>query len=473
MKGVFQAPVVRRQMAMAVIDSLLVFLAIIMAYAFRLAFVVGAPLEDIRIEITGRMTWFVACAIVIHLLVFYVFQLYELKREYLGGRLFVLACAAVVVGALVLSVVVFIFPFVQFGRIVMVTHVLLTIVLVYGWRWLLAPWLFLARLRSEIAFIGDDESLQLLHGELSSHPIEMPQIRCALRVDDGEPPEVEGVALCHDDAEFDAFLERADSPIDTVVLSGRTRLEGDSLRQLLMRQFSGLAVHDLPSYFAYLTGRLPVSVLSDAWLLSATQHQDLRYITVSRIKRLMDLCVAVFGLFCAAPFFVVIPILIKLESKGPVFFGQERQGRLGQPFRVYKFRTMKPGSESPAGGDRVKVGGDPRITRVGKILRSTHLDEIPQIFNILRGDMSLVGPRPIRKVYTDKHTKESALYPLRLSVKPGLTGWAQVQKDHAKFRDNEMRRLEYDLYYIQRASLFLDLVIVVKTVTAVLFGRGG
>ena len=188
-------------------------------------------------------------------------------------------------------------------------------------------------------------------------------------------------------------------------------------------------------------------------------------------KRLFDLVVALGALVLLSPLLAAVALVVKLDSPGPVFFRQERVGRHGRSFRIHKFRTMhhRPGA---ADGLPLTVGADPRITRSGAWLRRTRIDELPQLFNVLRGEMSLVGPRPERPYFVDQLTQQIPFYAVRHSVKPGVTGWAQVRYAYGATVEDSQQKLQYDLYYVKNHTLFLDLLVLFETVGVVLTGKG-
>ena len=188
-------------------------------------------------------------------------------------------------------------------------------------------------------------------------------------------------------------------------------------------------------------------------------------------KRAFDLIVSATLLLCASPVLAVLAVLIKLDSKGPVFYFQERVGRGGKPYRIHKLRSMRTDAEAD-GRPQWAQKKDPRVTRIGNFLRRTRLDEIPQVFAVLRGDMSFVGPRPERAFFVSQLKAQIPFFGLREAVKPGITGWAQIRYPYGATVDDARAKLEYDLYYVEHRSLFLDLAIVFHTVKTVIFGRG-
>ena len=190
------------------------------------------------------------------------------------------------------------------------------------------------------------------------------------------------------------------------------------------------------------------------------------------IKRTFDAMLAAIGLIASAPLWALIAVAIKLEDGGPVFFPQGRVGRGGRVFEALKFRSMRPDAEA-AGGAQWAVDNDPRVTKVGWFLRKYRLDELPQFINVIRGDMSLVGPRPERPEFVKILRTQISYYDERHSVRPGITGWAQVQYGYGNTVEDTIRKLEYDLFYLKNLSLFFDCAIILDTVRVVLTGRGG
>jgi lipopolysaccharide/colanic/teichoic acid biosynthesis glycosyltransferase len=188
------------------------------------------------------------------------------------------------------------------------------------------------------------------------------------------------------------------------------------------------------------------------------------------LKRAGDILITLLLLPLAVPLILICALAIKLDSTGPVFFIQERLGLGGAPFKMIKLRTMIENAENS--GPQWCKDNDPRITRVGKILRKLRLDELPQLWNVLKNEMSLIGPRPIRRHFTDLMAQELPLYRVRLMVKPGLTGWAQVHIGHANTKEDHARMLHYDLFYLSNQSLWLDFLILLKTVPTILQGKG-
>lgn len=258
--------------------------------------------------------------------------------------------------------------------------------------------------------------------------------------------------------------------IDAVVLAITEEKNPHLLKLLLSLKAMGVHVYDMVSFFEEVAGKLPLEYINDGWM-ALTPFQGMHAgIYTSRFKRLLDIIMSAIGIIVFMPLSVLIAAAIKLNSKGPVLFKQRRIGLNGRPFVIYKFRTMKTGSEH----DRSMAGkkNDPRITRVGRVLRFFRLDEIPQIVNVFKGDMSFVGPRALMEQEVKKFEEIIPYFSLRHCVRPGITGWAQVNFRHCVDLDGSMERLKYDLFYVKNLSFVLDLYIILKTVRVMLIGKG-
>lgn len=231
---------------------------------------------------------------------------------------------------------------------------------------------------------------------------------------------------------------------------------------------NGIRVVDLASFIEETFGKVPIETIRPAWVIDADMKQTLPLSALA--KRGSDVLLAAVGLAVTLPFWPLIALAIKLSSRGPVFYSQERVSQLAQGnFRLYKFRTMRVDAES--NGEAVWASkNDPRVTLVGRILRRIRIDELPQLVNVLRGDMSFIGPRPERPEFVEKLVKTIPHYHLRHLVRPGITGWAQIRYRYGASEDDAAEKLRYDLYYVKHGSLALDLRIVLQTCGAVFRG---
>jgi len=259
--------------------------------------------------------------------------------------------------------------------------------------------------------------------------------------------------------------------VHELILATTRQLHPDLLRELIRCYELGMVIRPMPAVYEELAGRVPVEHLGQKWFLAPFWNEIGLPGIEAAAKRTIDLAVAVVGLALTAVLFVPIALAIKLDSRGPVVYRQERLGRGGRPFQVVKLRTMTLDAE-PSGEPVWAARRDPRVTRVGRVLRRTRLDELPQFWNVLKGEMSVVGPRPERAAFIQRLEHDIPFYRIRLAVKPGLTGWAQIRYPYANSYEDALRKLEYDLYYVKNQSLLLDLVIIARTIGVVLAFRG-
>jgi exopolysaccharide biosynthesis polyprenyl glycosylphosphotransferase len=248
-------------------------------------------------------------------------------------------------------------------------------------------------------------------------------------------------------------------------------LANDEIEEILRLPPEGKQVYEIFNLYENLTGKVPLRMIDGQWLLTRSEFQNTATRTYGTIKRLLDMVVSALALAFLAPLMLLIGVAVKAGSRGPVFFAQERLGQDLKPFACYKFRTMIDGAEDNSGPVWASHD-DPRVTTVGRFLRKSRLDELPQLWNVLKGDMTLVGPRPIRESYARELGLQIPFYRLRFCVRPGLTGWAQVNHDYAGSIEGQFEKFQYELFYVKNISLVLDLFILFKTIKTVIRQRG-
>jgi len=256
--------------------------------------------------------------------------------------------------------------------------------------------------------------------------------------------------------------------VDRVILSLSERRGNTPVRQLLDLKFAGIAVEDAPSVWEEISGRIPIEQLSPSWLILSGGFRKSKALLV--VKRAVDLFTSLVGLLLLSPVMLLAAVAIWLETGKPILFKQERTGMKGRPFQILKFRSMHNDAEKH--GPRWAANDDNRVTRIGRIIRKFRIDELPQFFNVLRGEMSLVGPRPERPVFCEMLEREFPLYPQRHSVRPGITGWAQIKYQYGASVEEAKTKLEYDLFYIKHMSMLVDLAIIFETAKVLVTGRG-
>ncbi|HEY4707445.1 MAG TPA: TIGR03013 family XrtA/PEP-CTERM system glycosyltransferase [Thermodesulfobacteriota bacterium] len=255
-----------------------------------------------------------------------------------------------------------------------------------------------------------------------------------------------------------------------IVVSLSDRRGALPLKDMLNCKFSGIEVVDAPTMYEQVTGKLLIENITPSWFIFSDGFRT--SFTRRIVKRIFDVLLAVCWLVLSLPIALLVALAIRLESKGPVFFRQVRIGEKEKKFMLYKFRTMREDAESATGAVWAQKD-DPRVTRLGKYLRKFRLDEIPQLYNVLVGDMSFIGPRPERPEFVEKLKEAIPYYSERHCVKPGITGWAQIKYPYGASVEDSTEKLRYDLYYIKNTSMPLDLLILLETSKVILFGRGG
>jgi sugar transferase (PEP-CTERM system associated) len=258
--------------------------------------------------------------------------------------------------------------------------------------------------------------------------------------------------------------------VDRVVVSladARGKLPMDKL--LDIRLESGVTFDHLASVYEEYTGKIAVENLRPSWLIFSEGFRKTRFLLAT--KRTLDLAVSALGAVVATPIMLLVALAIRWTSQGPVFYHQQRVGLHGRLFTVHKFRTMKVDAEQDT-GPMWSTANDDRITGFGRLLRRTRLDELPQLWNVLVGEMSFVGPRPERPEFVSELTEKIPFYGQRHVLKPGLTGWAQVRYTYGASVEDAIEKLQYDLYYIKNLSIALDIVIMLETIKTVILRKG-
>lgn len=275
-----------------------------------------------------------------------------------------------------------------------------------------------------------------------------------------------GIPILGNSSEIEKIA--SDLGISRIIVALEDRRGVLPTRALVSLRVRGVRVDDAATALAALTGRISLEVVRPSWFVFSDGFHRSRW--NSTLKRSFDLVAATIGFLLSLPLMILVAIAVRLDSPGPVIYRQMRVGRIGKLFQVLKFRSMRVDAEM-AGAEWAKQD-DPRVTRVGRFIRKYRLDELPQFWNVTRGDMSFVGPRPERPYFVEELRKDVPYYDERHSVRPGLTGWAQVQYSYGASVKDSFQKLEYDLFYLKNMSLSFDLVILFQTVRIVLGGRG-
>jgi sugar transferase (PEP-CTERM system associated) len=257
--------------------------------------------------------------------------------------------------------------------------------------------------------------------------------------------------------------------IKTIVVAIREKRNNFPTTELLKCRMDGIEIIDGVSFYEMLKGKIDVTEINPGWLIFSDGFKKSRITVLS--KRIVDILISFILVLLLSPLLLIVALLIKVDTKGPVFFFQERVGKDKRSYSVVKFRSMVVDAEKECGPVWADCD-DGRVTRVGRIIRALRIDEIPQIWNVLKGEMSFVGPRPERAFFVAELEKQIPYYNERFSVKPGITGWAQINYDYSASLEETVEKLNYDLFYIKNMSIFMDLMIIFKTVKTVIFRQG-
>lgn len=257
--------------------------------------------------------------------------------------------------------------------------------------------------------------------------------------------------------------------VDRILLAGAESCDDSLVRELVSLRASGVPIEDCHSFYERLVSKIAIADLSPEWIALSKGFRRDRIVLAT--KRIIDVVAAGLGLILSAPICLLTAIAIKVESAGPVLYQQERVGQGGKTFVLYKFRSMAMNAEGDAGPVWASKN-DSRASAVGQIIRKLRIDEIPQMYNVLKGEMSFVGPRPERPFFVERLTQKIPYYYLRHSVKPGITGWAQISYAYGDTEEGAVEKLQYDLYYIKNMSGLFDIQIIFETIKVTLLGKG-
>jgi len=282
-----------------------------------------------------------------------------------------------------------------------------------------------------------------------------------------ENPVIDSEKVIHHSATLVQLVEELD--VDEIVLAVTDRRKGFPVEELLDCKLSGTEVVDIQTFFEKQAGRIILSLLQPSWLIFSDGFSQ--GLMRDFVKRFFDILASSLLLLITFPIMLVAMLLIWLEDKGPMFYRQVRVGKNWRLVQVMKFRSMRVDAEKD-GTPQFAKANDDRVTRIGKIMRKTRIDELPQLFNVLRGEMSFVGPRPERPQFVEKFSESIPFYAERHRVKPGITGWAQICYPYGASEKDTMEKLQYDLYYVKNYSIFLDLTVLFQTAEVILWGKG-
>ncbi len=448
----------RQKLLLFFVDVLLIVLSVNLAYIVR----VNSSIISYLGLNKGLVT--IVLILAIYLLSFYIFDFYTIRGKFRYTRFLANIAGALISVSLISVGLFYAFPFV-IGRGVFLISLIIAGVFIHTWRLFYFIFFRHALPKKGILIIGTGKSAEAVYSLLKKNP------------------EYKITGFIGRSSSKNEFLEKKiiggfsslrnivnQYKIDDIIIATEAIQNKKNNKILIDCKMKGINIWDIPAFYEQFFNKLPVQYIKESWFLSASGFEKLSSNIYRRLKRIMDFLISFLILLSTLPFSVLIALLVKLDSKGPVFFIQDRMGENQKNFNLLKFRTMVSDAEKDE--PMWAKEDDPRVTRVGKILRKTRLDEIPQFINIIKGEMSLIGPRPEREYFVKKLMEKIPYYSLRFSVKPGLTGWAQVTYKYGDSVDDALEKLQYELYYVKNMSLALDIRILLKTIRIVLFGMG-
>jgi sugar transferase (PEP-CTERM system associated) len=402
---------------------------------------------------------------------FYFMNLYNLPLTGSIIELGVRMLEALGLAALLLGVTHTVFPQVTLSSPVFITGAVTGLILITSWR--IGYRLLISKryLDQRVILLGSGNLALNIETEIKKRPDCGFSISMLIPEIDRVEMEPIGADLISARNGYKGLCEMAhDMGIRKIIVAIENKRGQMPILELLKCRVGGIEVLDGNSFYEILTGKLIVKSLNPSWLIFSNGFK--KSLITRSLKRLIDVTCAIILLIILTPIMVIVSLAIRIDSKGPALFSQDRIGQHRRPYKIYKFRSMVPDAELHSGPVWASKN-DIRITRVGWFIRKTRLDELPQLWNVLTGKMSFIGPRPEREVFVKILEKQIPYYGERFSVKPGITGWAQINYGYGDSIDDAVEKLNYDLFYIKNMSFFLDLLILFRTVKTVLFDFSG
>jgi sugar transferase (PEP-CTERM system associated) len=398
---------------------------------------------------------------------FYYNDLYDLTIVHSSRELLIRLLQAAGVASILVAVLYVLMPSLAIGNRIFISSLVIFLIAIVGWRLLFNRLAYSSQLEERVLIVGTGPTARTVARQIQAQHDFGYRVVGFIDDADAEGQGVLNPATIGTSEDIPRIVGQYQ--VDRIVVGLADRRGRLPISELLQAKLSGVRVEDATTTYERLTGKILIDGLRPSWLIFSDGFVISRWTRFA--KRLFDLVLASVGFVLAAPLTLLTALAVYLDSDGPILYCQERVGENGRVFTVYKFRSMRADAEA-AGQPVWAQNNDGRVTRVGRFIRKTRLDELPQLWNVLRGDMSFVGPRPERPFFVEQLAEEIPFYQQRHAVKPGLTGWAQVKYEYGSSVEDAMEKLRYDLYYVKHLSIPLDLSIVFDTVKVVMFGKG-
>lgn len=454
----------RFSVLLACIEAIELFLVFFIGAGIRFIYWQGTATELLLSQLPGAFVFtFVIMACMAAL------GMYQLDSRHDFESILLRLLPSLALGFGIMALIFYLFPEFYFGRGLLAIVMLLALLLILLGRILFFRWSGLDTLRSRALILGAGprakELLDLVEGSSALHNFKV----VGFIPFEKEPRSVPAASVVPKTAPLLSLVDQYD--VQEVIVAIQERRGGTfPIQELLECKIRGIRVTDIAGFYERECGHLRMDALYPSWLVfgGGFDQGTLR----TTVKRVFDITASLILLIVTLPVMLVTALLILIEDGRPIFYKQERVGKGGAVYRVAKFRSMFNDAEK-GGKPQWATADDPRVTRVGRVIRKLRIDELPQIVNVLKGEMSFVGPRPERPHFVDILSAQVPYYNMRHSIKPGITGWAQVRYPYGASVEDAIEKLQYDLYYVKNHSLFLDVVILIDTVGVVLLGKGG
>ena len=439
-------------------DALLVVVSFYVCYAVR-----TGEFVDVLSKYTGATT----LSLFVSIIVFYTADIYNIEGKFYSINNIIKFAITIIIANCLIAVAFYFFHPWRYSRAVFLLNFFFIFSLLFSWRFVFEVVSKYGEKPSRVLIVGAGVAGRALYNILDgSNNLEI----IGYLDDDVEK---RGMTIGSSKVIGDTSLRPSvikDKDVEEVIVAIARGGSPELFKRIIYTKFNGVEVHDMLCVYEKISGKIPILHLRDSWLGYADFNGIRKNIYNTRIKEPLDKLIAALGIVASLPVMLVAMIAIKIGSGGPVFLKQKRIGEGAKVFKALKFRTMENGREN----ERTLAGSenDPRITRVGKILRFFRIDEIPQLWNVIRGEMSIIGPRSLIEEEVNEFSKKVPYFYLRHSIRPGITGWAQVNYGHGTKVEDGMEKFQYDLYYIKNLSPILDLQILLRTIKVMLYGKG-
>lgn len=441
-------------------DVVLIMIAIFFSYLIKNYITMDVMIVEKAIE---RLDLKQSLIIAIQVFSLYLFDLYNPNRLMMTSTIKLVSnlIISIALGGVIISGVYYFFSKYIFGRQVLLTYILILGVMMPLWRYFIQKLITISVSEKKLLVVGLKQNVESFVNEFKMHQNTGVNIERVLLINENNKEEGERLIDVLREENFDIIA------YDIT----HAKYSVSEIDFLFKQKYSGKAIYDFPNFLKNFTGKIHLNYIDSRWLLGDDRMQGYENRPYVMFKRSFDIALSLLLILMTAPFMILIAIIIKLNSKGTIFFTQERLGCKEVEFKCYKFRTMRQNAEQISGPTWCDKN-DPRLDTLGRLLRKTRLDELPQLLNILNGEMSFFGPRPIRRYFAQKLSKEIPFYNIRFNVRPGLSGWAQVNIGYCGSFEEQREKFMYELFYIQNMSLILDMLIFIKTIRKMLWAQG-